>query len=883
MHCSQDHGITEHENVQSVWLELKIPNKKTKLLCNYYREWCHNSTANQLEALNLFTKQINQINNRSSEVDIVIVGDMNLDLTRSQDKLYQNKQMAAKLISEFQQLGLNYLSPGQTFNQERKSKKISSTLDYIITNMAQSVTEMKNIATGISDHNVVIGCLKILQNDKQKTVTYRKPIKDIKQFKYDLANQAWEKLLGSENPNDQLQTFYEFYNQVLDKHSPYVTKTLRKNKRCPLSLETKSAMRNRDKLKKDLVSLTGAERMIKLSQFKKERNRVITLVRRDEKENFRKLINDAGYSNPWKPINELLKVKKEVSYPLVKENVKMTSNFEKAEMLNKTFISKVERIKQSIQADDEDPCKHLEARRLKHGLFSFKPVTEIIVRKHIKKLKNTNSTGIDGLKTKDVKMFTDELIVPLTHIINTSLVTGVYPELLKTSLVTAIHKKESRCNPENYRPISGLSVLSKLLEGIAEVQLRKYFESHELLPLSQHGYRKNRSTTSAILHLTNYLCQQKQQGFWTGVSMVDLSAAYDCVDHNILLKKLKIYGLSTKSLDWIRSFITERKQMVRIEGIHSECLPLKWGVPQGSCLSPLLYLIYTADIDNAIPEGEPCGYADDYSVSQSFKNPRLVISKTEEMVEKLIKYFSRLGLAMNPSKTEFMMFRPTRDPNKYEINIRSSTIQENYSVKLLGVTLTNDLCMSSHLENIYQIITQRTGLISRLRYKLDKKELTSIVHGIIISQVKYCLSAFSSVRMCEDNPRKESLEKIQVLLNNVARIINNIKRSDHFPIKELHKLSPWISLNHMSITSQICDTWRALNDPKLGTFYSKEYNKNTRAASNELLKPSQQEASSFVKGGISLLNDERFRCVRNFQNISLVKRHIRNNLNSFPM
>ena len=197
--------------------------------------------------------------------------------------------------------------------------------------------------------------------------------------------------------------------------------------------------------------------------------------------------------------------------------------------------------------------------------------------------------------------------------------------------------------------------------------------------------------------------------------------------------------------------------------------------------------------------------------------------------------------------------------------------------------MSNDLCWKKHIDKVCQTVAIRTGLINRLKFKLQPAQLTVLVHGIILSHVKYCLSIFTSVRINEDDARNGQFNKLQVQLNNIARLIHRIKREDHVSREDLTKLSPWVSFNHMSANAIILDSWRALNDPTLSTMYTCDYNRNTRSASNEILKPSQHYHSNFVAQGLKLLNDPRFSIVRNINDPKHVKHHVKANLKTLPL
>ena len=197
--------------------------------------------------------------------------------------------------------------------------------------------------------------------------------------------------------------------------------------------------------------------------------------------------------------------------------------------------------------------------------------------------------------------------------------------------------------------------------------------------------------------------------------------------------------------------------------------------------------------------------------------------------------------------------------------------------------MSNDLCWKKHIDKVCQTVTLRTGLINRLKFKLQPAQLTVLVHGIILSHVKYCMSIYTSVRIKEDDARNGQFNKLQVQLNNIARLIHGIKREDRVSKEDLARMSPWVSFNHMSAIAIIMDSWRALNDPTLSTMYTCEYTRNTRSASNEILKPSQHNYSNFVAQGLKLLNDPRFSIVRNISDPKHVKNHVKANLKTLPL
>ena len=237
-----------------------------------------------------------------------------------------------------------------------------------------------------------------------------------------------------------------------------------------------------------------------------------------------------------------------------------------ADIFNDYFIEKIETLKRNINKEYvKDPLEKLKRKMERKNLkFKLKTVTEKKVKKAMLSLKKKKSAGKDGISQEQIVLGTDVLVIPLTRIINNSISTGVVPEAWKEAIVTPILKKGDPKKKENYRPVSCLAVASKVMERIVCDQVTRFFEVHGLLPDNQHGFRAKRSTMTALAAMQEDWVKNWDNREMTGILLWDLSAAYDTLNPNLLCEKLKIYGFDQLTCAWFKSFLTGRRQCVRI-------------------------------------------------------------------------------------------------------------------------------------------------------------------------------------------------------------------------------------------------------------------------------------------------------------------------------
>ena len=379
--------------------------------------------------------------------------------------------------------------------------------------------------------------------------------------------------------------------------------------------------------------------------------------------------------------------------------------------------------------------------------------------------------------------------------VNISLQTGHFPVDWKNAVVHPNLKKEnSEPNFENYRPLSNLAFTSKLTEKAANNQLHTFLDEEQLFPSGQSAYRPYHSTETLLLKFKNDLLLNMNKQHVTLVVLLDLSAAFDTVDHMILLRRLQHkFGISDTALKWFSSYLAGRSQRIIINGVQSDMFKLEHGVPQGSCLGPLLFVLYTSKLFDIVRSHLPnaSSYADDSQLYLSFKpdhtaNETTALLAMQSCVVEIKKWLCNDKLLMNDGKTGFIIIGTKQQLAK--VNIDNITIAETnvkpISVaKNLGVRLDSSLSMSTHINKLCSAAFYHPRNIKRIRKYLSRESAAILVHAFISSRLDCCNSLLYGLPAYQ-------LNKLQRVQNAAARIIRRLPKFCHITpvLRELHWL-----------------------------------------------------------------------------------------------
>jgi len=403
--------------------------------------------------------------------------------------------------------------------------------------------------------------------------------------------------------------------------------------------------------------------------------------------------------------------------------------------MNSYFCNIGKNIAESINDNGKNPTDYINTN-LPNSFF-FVPTSTNSIKNVISSLK-TKKTKLSEIPVQVIKYLSPIISPIISHIINISLNVGQFPDGLKIARVTPIHKAGDKTNISNYRPISILPTLSKIFEKVVYYQLYSYLDRYNILTNCQYGFRNRKSTTQALLNQCQYLYSKIDNDEYVISLFLDFRKAFDCVKHDILISKLERYGIRGIALRWFKSYLTDRKQYTIIDGHESMIQNISHGVPQGSILGPLLFLLFINDLPTITPFFKYILFADDSTLSTSFKKcdaDTIAISINHEL-SKVYDWLIANKISVNTEKTKFIIFSYKNTPIISPIFLGNSQITETSSMKFLGVTLDKHITFKYHVDNIAKKLSRSVGILYKLSHYLPLKILKKLYHTHGIPHIK---------------------------------------------------------------------------------------------------------------------------------------------------
>lgn len=450
------------------------------------------------------------------------------------------------------------------------------------------------------------------------------------------------------------------------------------------------------------------------------------------------------------------------------------------------FVDKTKDI--SAKISPKLSCSPSQALPL-YSWSTFTTVTYDEIAALVDKMKPSSSPS-DIIPTKLFINAFDTIGPWVANLFNVSLQTGVFPSFFKHAIVEQRLKKPN-LDPtllQNLRPISKLPFMSKILEKAVAVHLTAYLEKYNIHDRFQSGFRKLHSTETALLKVTNDIMMSADSGEYTVLVLLDLTSAFDTVNHTILINRPRdLVGMSGSVLDWFSSYISERSFSVSANQIMSESTELLCGVPQGSVLGPILFLIYILPLSQIIqhfPEVSYHLFADDIQLYYSFKPAEAhKLSNLIDCLTNIKQWLNNNCLQLNPAKTETLIIAPNSAIPDIKRRLGDLGSSQKHNLRNLGVIFDEAFSLEGHLNQIVRTCFFHLRNISKLRSIVSTSELEMIIHAFISTRLDYCNSLFTCLNI-------KGLAHLQVVQNSAARLLTHSNKGAHMTpvLKSLHWL-----------------------------------------------------------------------------------------------
>ena len=764
-------------------------NKKIKVI-NIYRPPRDNFD----EFINDYVPTIfNQLENVN---EIIVTGDFNLNLLN----ILNNRK-----IGSFYDHMLNFhLFPTITFPTHILENSCTL-IDNIFTKLTPASQSLCSgiLISSMSDHFPTFISINLNLRKQQKPKFITKTVSNLHSLddlKADIDTLNFDLILDTDldsDPNNNYNKMQHIITSLIKKHFPIKTIRFNKYKHQRNIWITNGIMRSikfKDKLYKRVKSTPSNNPLHQvLKQNLTTYHNILKTVIKNAKmkyyENeFHK--NTSDIKKTWSVINSVIKGSNSKStFPsyLNANNLLISDEKSIIEEMNLYFTNIGQNLAPKSNRNFDSFSNFFQTTH--DHEFHFKDVTENEVLKVINKLQSKETKDVDGISSKILKKISNALHKPITTIINQSLHTGIFPNKLKIAKVLPIYKgNDLDINVmSNYRPISILPCISKVFEKIVFNQLYEYFTQNKLFSTSQYGFRDGHSTEFAILETTNRIHDYLNNGLNPIAVYMDLSKAFDTINHEILLSKLNKYGVSNIELNWFSNYLANRFQYVSYNNYDSSLKQITTGVPQGSILGPLLFIIYINDLPS-ISDLNIIQYADDTCLLIPFKNTvdeNLLKTKSNQMNDKLnviYEWLSANRLSLNINKTKCTIFHYKQKiinalPDIQINNIKLSFVKQ---YKFLGVFMDDNLSWEFQVNQVSNKISKLNGLLSRLRHFFPKRILKIIYNSLILSILNYGILCWGF----------GSCERIKILQKKAIRNVNHSPYNAHtLPIcKQLNVL-----------------------------------------------------------------------------------------------
>ena len=717
------------------------------------------------------------INNEKKQC--VLMGDYNIDLLS-----YNSHAKTGGFVD-------NIFSRGfipQITKPTRVTPSSATLIDHIYTNTISPNSASGIIITDVADH---FGVFYAEPNKSRITTNIQKDKRiysdtNLMKFKQYLDQTDFTPVLNTNCPDDAYNTFMSLYKKAFNTALPL--KPVKPNKRYIkkepwMTTGLLKSMRTKSNLFQKKLKIPSENNIRKYKIYVNMYNK----LKREMKTTYFKNMLEANkhdMKNIWKTLKQAIgksNDKRHFPQTFLVENEKVTDKTKIAQAFNDYFSSIGKTTSQNVPTAENKKFSDYLTNPIMESMF-LEPIEESHILEVVKKLRPKTSFGHDEISSKIIKETINNIIQPITHIVNRSFVMGIVPNQLKIAKVIPVYKASNQDELKNYRPISLLPAFSKIFEKIMFQKMMSYLNSKDILYKHQYGFRAKHSTVHPIVHLLNNCAEanNKQPKEMTLSVFCDLSKAFDVISHDILIKKLEHYGLRGIVQQWLNNYLSNRTQYVEFENEKYSIRNIECGVPQGSILGPLLYLIYVNDISNST-SGKILSFADDTSLIITDDNIDNLFENANTELKIFYNWFCAKRLSLNTSKTKFSVLKPATtkyrtNGQKLQINgVSLSQIGNAYEekcTKFLGVHIDECLTWKYQIKHINSKISKSLFMIKQVKNILPAESLKTLYFSMIHPYLTYGDLAWG-------NSNQTTMKTTQLLQKRAIRIINKVSYNSH--------------------------------------------------------------------------------------------------------
>jgi hypothetical protein len=724
--------------IESIFVEISQENSANIVIGCIYRP-----PNSDVALFNIEVLQMLNILNKNRKILTFIMGDFNLNLLNSDSHAPTNDFLNNLMSHSF--------LPA-IHHPTRITATASTLLDNIFSNNMKYKMESAILYSDISDHlpvliNVDLKLCKGTVSSSRSSRMYN--IESIELFKHALSCTDWDDICHDSvhnDPSDVYDVFIDRFSNIFNDYFPQRTVKLKKVNNPRSDWITSGLIRSCNKksiLYKRYIKNPNSETKKKYISY---RNKLKTVLKKAEKEYYKNKFSQlkGNLTQTWKLIGTIINKNKRNSTivkEFIKDGSKITDPQEIVDHFNNLFVHIGDQLAQSIPRASTSFSSYLNDTESYRDSFVLFPTDAAEIIQIVNGLNDKSSYGIDQIPINIMKKCITHVAEPLSALINSSFRLGRVPDSLKIARVCPIFKSEADNIFSNYRPISVLPSFSKVFEKVVHCRLSDYINLRNVLCYNQYGFRQNHSTYMAIQDMYNKISKAIDDHEYAIGIFVDLSKAFDTINHDILLRKLEHYGVRGIALEWFRDYLSNRKQYVYFNNVSSNLMDVTCGVPQGSILGPLLFILYVNDIVNCSNVLYFILFANDTNIFYANNNHNDLMNIVNSELRKLSEWFKANKLSLNIKKTHYIIFKNRKKScfeSNFHIAIENNILERVSVTKFLGVFVDEDLNWKYHTSQIALKISKNIGVINRIKYLLTHDVLLSLYYTMIHPYLLYC-------------------------------------------------------------------------------------------------------------------------------------------------